>query len=286
MPTSDGTSPSSHSPSRRPIAKAVSSASPVIIVMRTPLPRSTATLSSTPLRGGSMMPTRPRKVRPRRSASAPPPPPPRLCVGSASTGPDAMAMTRRPSPARRAFMSRMRRTCAGVRRSTPPSAVVTAAVLRSRITPTSPFAKNIWPGRGWPFSACARGVASLSSTALSTPLLSLGAGASSSTVASGSTMGEMWREPVGSARTAIHLCSDEKGRSKVCRHEARTRSAGRPSLSAPTRMAASVAWPSAWPSCTSAWLHTTPASNMRARSGRLATVAASPSAVTIRPASP
>lgn len=42
---------------------AVSCESPVIILMATPEPMSVATASLTPDLGGSMMPTRPRKVR-------------------------------------------------------------------------------------------------------------------------------------------------------------------------------------------------------------------------------
>lgn len=45
-----------------PMAKAVSKASPVIIFTATPEPLRTSTASLTPSRGGSMIPTRPKKV--------------------------------------------------------------------------------------------------------------------------------------------------------------------------------------------------------------------------------
>lgn len=48
---------------RVPMETAVSCESPVIILMATPEPMSVATASLTPDLGGSMMPTRPRKVR-------------------------------------------------------------------------------------------------------------------------------------------------------------------------------------------------------------------------------
>ena len=86
-------------PAGAPMAAAVTAWSPVIITTRMPAPRHSATAAIASGRGGSIMPTRPSRVKPRRDVGSSPAP---WCRAAARSA---------PAPAR-AGRQRPRRACA------------------------------------------------------------------------------------------------------------------------------------------------------------------------------
>mmetsp|Transcript_17760 Transcript_17760/g.62572 ORF Transcript_17760/g.62572 Transcript_17760/m.62572 type:complete len:278 (-) Transcript_17760:1390-2223(-) len=273
MPTIDVDSLSSTSPRRRPIAYAVSSASPVIIVTRTPERRSVCTASATPSRGGSRMPTNPRKHRPSLRAPECARGVPRGCA-SGTTGPEASAMTRRPRRARSRLAVRTICSRSSVSDDTSPPVPVSATVHRSNTASVAPLTKNVSPEAG--SGVCAPSSSSSPSNAAARALA-----ASARTVrASASTVGVCCTVPAppGRARTAIHLSCDENGISNVRSHAP---SDCNPSLPATTTRAASVAEPTACPPSTCALLHTTAASIMAAMCGCVDADTFTPAAVIV-----